>query len=182
MCLVAGNAGSPRWGLVRVDQRAHRWACFEGGDGTSFYVERIGIRGCWKKRLDGITWRDRLWRVAWRQAGACGKKPALRSIRVGRWTHGVKPRRVTGSGCAQLPLCPQWPRMKSDRGRQYRNASRAGHGEIRTQSRVVSGKAVRVTTALRWVVTRPFAQDRKSPACSRVRETLSNRPYLTSRE
>ena len=98
--------------------------------------------------------RDRLWRIAWKQALACGKKSALRSVRVGRWTHGVKPLRVTGSGCAQLPLCPQWPRMKSDRGRQYRNASRTGHGEIRPQTRAVSGSAALVTTPLRSPVTR----------------------------
>ena len=107
--------------------------------------------------------RDRLWRIAWKQALACGKKSALRSFRVGRWTHGVKPRRVTGSGCAQLPLCPQWPRMKSVRGRQYRNASRTGHGEIRPQTRAVSGTAALVTTPLRSPVTRAasFRQARR---------------------
>jgi len=94
---------------------------------------------------------------------ACGKKSALRSFRVGRWTHGVKPQRVTGSGCAQLPLCPQWPRMKSVRGRQYRNASRTGHGEIRPQTRAVSGSVALVTTPLRSPVTRAasFRQARR---------------------
>jgi len=91
MCLVAGNAGFPRWGLVRVDQRAHDRACFESGDDTSFYVERIGIRGCWKKRLDGITLRDRLRRVAWKQAFACHGlainrlMPSFRSLVPAHW-------------------------------------------------------------------------------------------------
>jgi hypothetical protein len=107
--------------------------------------------------------RDRLRRVAWRQALACGKKSALRSVRVGRWTHGVKPQRVTGSGCAQLPLCPQWPRMKSDRGRQYRDASRTGHGEIRSQTRAVSGSVALVTTPLRSPVTRAASRRTEHP-------------------
>jgi len=121
--------------------------------------------------------RDRLWRVAWKQALACVKKSALRSLRVGRWTHGVKPQRITGSGCAQLPLCPQWSRMKSDRGRQYRNASRSGHGEIRPQTRAVSGSAALVTTPLRSPVTRAASlrhARRQAFACHRACDLWSD--------
>ena len=43
---------------------------------------------------------------------------------------------------------PQWPRLKSMLGRQYRNASFARHSENRSESGVVSGLAARVTTPL----------------------------------
>jgi len=82
------------------------------------------------------------------------EKQTLRSVLTGRWTHGEKPQRVKGSCCTQLPLYTQWPRLKSIRGRQYRNASRAGHVEIRSQTRADSGIAALVTTPLRSLVTR----------------------------
>ena len=92
------------------------------------------------------------------------EKQTLRSVLTGRWTHGEKPQRVKGSCCAQLPLYTQWPRLKSIRGRQYRNASRAGHGDIRSQRRTVSGIAALVTTPLRLVVTRaPSVQASHAP-------------------
>ena len=43
--------------------------------------------------------------------------------------------------------------VKSISGRQYRNASRAGHVDIRSQTRAVSGIAALVTTPLRSLVT-----------------------------
>jgi len=88
----------------------------------------------------------------------------LRSVLTGRWTHGEKPQRVKGSCCTQLPLYTQWPRLKSIRGWQYRNASRAGHVEIRSQTRADSGIAALVTTPLRLLVTRaPSDQASQAP-------------------
>ena len=92
------------------------------------------------------------------------KKQTLRSVLAGRWTRGEKPQRVKGSYCAQSPLYTQWPRLKSIRGPQYRNASRAGHVEIRSQARAVNGIAALVTTPLRLLVTRaPSDQASQAP-------------------
>ncbi len=91
------------------------------------------------------------------------EKQTLRPVLTGRWTHGEKPQRVKGSCCAQSPLYTQWPRLKSIRGRQYRNASRAGHVRIRSQTRADSGMAALVTTPLRSPVTRA-PSDQANPA------------------
>jgi len=83
-----------------------------------------------------------------------------------------KPQRVKWSGCAQSPLYTQWPRLKSIRGRQYRNASRAGHVEILSQTRVVSGIAAVVASAcarrLRFSATCKPASGSNCPARARL--------------
>jgi hypothetical protein len=85
-----------------------------------------------------------------------------------------KPQRVKWSGCAQSPLYTQWPRLKSSRGRQYRNTSRAGHVEILSQTRAVSGMAAVVTTPLRFSSDDgAFGSDK--PRCRGPRPALNAR-------
>ncbi len=84
----------------------------------------------------------------------------IRSVRFGRWTHGLQPLRVTGSECAQLPLVHAVATVKIDRGRQYKNTKSCRNLEIQSQARAVNGIAALVTTPLRLLVTSastPFA-------------------------
>jgi len=77
----------------------------------------------------------------------------IRSVRFGRWTHGLQPLRVTGSECAQLPLVHAVATGKIDRGRQYKNTKSRRNLEIQSQARAVNGIAALVTTPLRLLVT-----------------------------
>ena len=120
---------------------------------TSFQLGGNQFRCSWKNERQRHPIGHRLGSSSGYRLAPAGKK-TLRSVLTGRWTHGEKPQRVKGSCCAQSPLYTQWPRLKSIRGRQYRNASRAGHGDIRSQTHAVSGIAALVTTPLRPVVTR----------------------------
>ncbi len=78
----------------------------------------------------------------------------IRSVRFGRWIHGLQPLRVTGPECAQSPLVHAVATVEIDRGRQCNNASSDCHRKIRSQSRAVNGIAALVTTPLRLLVTR----------------------------
>jgi len=88
----------------------------------------------------------------------------IRSVRFGRWTHGLQPLRVTGSECAQLPLVHAVATVKIDRGRQYKNTKSRRNLEIQSQARAVNGIAALVTTPLRSLVTRaPSDQASQAP-------------------
>ncbi len=78
----------------------------------------------------------------------------IRSVRFGRWIHGLQPLRVTGSENAQLPLVHAVATVKIDRGRQYKNTKSRRNPEIQSQARAVNGIAALVTTPLCLLVTR----------------------------
>ena len=135
-------------GLVRADQHAHGWAFFYRGltsPPSNWAVIDSAVHGkCASTAPPTVVVSARRVDTGLRLR----EKQTLRSVLTGRWPNGVGPQRVKWSCCAQSPLYPQWPRTKSLSGRQYRNASRAGHVENRPETRAVYGIAALVTTPL----------------------------------
>ena len=115
---------------------------------TSFQLGGNRFRCSWKISVKLTTMGGRLGLSSGNRL-APAEKTDLAVRAYWKMDQRRKPQRVKWSGCAQSPLYAQWPRLKSIRGRQYRNASRAGHVEILSQTRVVSGIAAVVTTPLR---------------------------------
>ena len=130
---------------------------------TSFQLGGDRSRCSWKISVKLTTMGGRLGLSSGNRL-APAKKTDLAVRADWKMDQRRKPQRVKWSGCAQSPLYTQWPRLKSIRGRQYRNASRAGHVEILSQTRAVSGIDALVTTPLRLVVTRaPSVQASHAP-------------------
>ena len=121
------------------------------------------VRGLWKMNVNGTARGGRLG-----SSSECRRVPARMNRSCDRFgledgPTAVKPQRVKGSGCAQLPLYTQWPRLKSIEGGSIGTRNPAVIAKIRSQTRAVSGIAALVTTPLRSLVTRA-PSDQASPA------------------
>ena len=78
---------------------------------------------------------------------ACRVTDPAGPVRILKLDPRQKPQRVQGSGCAQLPLYTQWPRVNLIIRGEYKNASRTRHHKILPQTGGVYGYAALVTTA-----------------------------------
>ena len=153
MCLVTGNAGFPCRGRsaqtnVPVTGALQSWVS------SPPFIKCVNpeVHGSWKIRMGGMTCGHGLLRFM--DPGAClCEKSDLRSVYFenGPSAKAAALQRVRS---AQPPLYPQWPRQKSIRQRQYRNASRTCHDEIPPRQRTVSGMPALVTAPLCLPVTR----------------------------
>ena len=181
MCLVTGNAVS----LVRVGPRRPTYP--EMGvlrswlNITSFQLSGDRSRCTWKISVNLATMGDRLGLSSGNRLTPAEK--ADLAVRTG-WKMDQRRKAAARQmvRVRSMPLYTQWPRLKSIRGRQYRNASRAGHVKTPSQSRAVYGMAALVTTRFAPVTRAPSVQASHVPGGSlsqglRFQVYAAIRPY-----